>query len=502
MNRISLIKKGLVVAVILLFIVLSAVPSMSSVETGKTDVTVKKGYDDPENALVCGFVTDKDTGLPIEDVRVRLWWEDGEGNYDENETYTNTSGYYDMHTKAGYINMHFYADDYFSEHMYNYIIDPYEILWHNVSLFPHPPVTVTICGYIRDELTGGPISSAYVKLRWKDDYGHWWYNDTYTNTSGFYLRCAPAGDIRINVRADRYFTEYSDYEFVEENATFWINLSLTPKPHETAVVCGYIMNNMNGEPIEDVYIDLSWRDLEGHNDYNHTYTDGIGFYKMHTAPGRIKIYAHKNNYNHQYSPYYWIDDNQTIWINLSLSFVTPDESLVACGYVLDAITHTPVKYSYVRYDWKDDAGHVYSKYTYTNRAGFYQINVPPGSAQFYITGHGYQGFSTPWYDFNESKPLTWINASISPEITVTIVKPAPGLYINDFIKTPLLSKFLSQFMHKFRPIIIGPITIEANVTQNTSGVNRVDFYIDDVFQVTDISEPYNFTWNTTAFFTH
>ena len=67
---------------------------------------------------------------------------------------------------------------------------------------------------------------------------------------------------------------------------------------------------------------------------------------------------------------------------------------------------------------------------------------------------------------------------------------------------PLLSKLLSRFMPKFRPIIIGPITIEANVTQNTSGVNRVDFYIDDVFQKTDTIEPYNFTWNKTAFFTH
>jgi len=455
-----------------------------------------------ENALVCGFVTDKDTGSPIEGVRVRLWWTDGEGNYDENETYTNTSGYYGMHTKAGRINLHFYAGGYFNEHKYDYIIDSYETLWVNISLFPIPPVTVTICGYIKDKNTGDPIPSADVEIDWKDDYGHWWYNHTHSNASGFYRMGAPAGNIRIYAYADGYFYEYSNYYFVEENETFWINLSLEPKPPQTAVVCGYITDKMNGEPIEDADVDLDWRDDEGHYDYNYTYTDGIGFYKMNTAPGRIRIYAYKSNYNSQSSPYYWIEDNQTLWVNISLSFVTPDESLVACGYVLDTVTHAPVKYAYVRYDWKDNVGHIYSKYTYADRAGFYQINVPPGSAQFYITGHGYRGFSTPWYIFNESKPVTWINVSISPEITVAITKPVPGFYIDDFLKTPLLSKFLSWFMPNFKPIIIGPITIEANVTQNTSGVNRVDFYIDDVFQVTDTIEPYNFTWNKTAFFTH
>jgi len=465
----------------------------------QTEKTFKKGYDDPENALVCGFVTDKDTGLPIEDVYVELFWRDN-GNYDWNTTYTNASGYYGMHTAAGFIDLYFYADDYFREYQHNYIIDSYETLWINVSLFPHPPVTVTICGYIRDNNTGCPIPSADVDLQWKDDYGHWWYNDTYTNASGFYLMGAPAGDIRINARADGYFYEYSDGYFIEENITFWINLSLIPKPPETAVVCGYI-TEMNGEPIEDVGVELSWRDDEGHYNYNHTYTDGIGFYKMNTAPGRIKIYAYKSNYDSQSSPYYWIEDNQTLWINLSLPY-EPEESLVACGYVLDTVTRAPVKYAYVRYDWKDDIGHMYSKYTYADRVGFFQINVPPGSAQFYITSNGYQGFSTSWYDFNESVPITWINVSIAPEITVTIEKPLPGLYINNFLKMPLLSKLLSRFMPKFRPIIIGPITIEANVTQNTSGVNRVDFYIDDVFQKTDTIEPYNFTWNKTAFFTH
>jgi protocatechuate 3,4-dioxygenase beta subunit len=484
--------KGLVFGIIILFVGASIIPSMSGTTTelygeneNLAENNFKKRNNDPENAVVCGYVTDKDTGLPIENVEVEIYSWDDDG----------------MNTAEGWIDLHFHPDDYFHEHLWDYFIESYEILWYNVSLFPIPPVTVNIIGYITDINNGKPISSARVNLDWKDDYGHWWDNQTYSNGSGFYHMGGPAGELRIYVYADGYFSEGSDWYIVNENETFWINLSLVPEPPQTAVVCGYITDRMNGEPIEDADVDLQWRDDEGNYDYNYTYTDGIGFYKMRTAPGRIKIYAYKSNYDSQSSQYYWIEDNQTLWINLSLPY-EPDESLMACGYVLDTVTCTPIKYAYIRYDWKDDVGHIYSKYTYTDRVGFFQISLPPGSAQFYATSYGYQDFSTSWYVFNESKLITWINVSIEPEISVTIEKPLPGIYINDSLRTPLLSKFLSRFVPNFRPIIIGSITIEVNVTQNTSGVNRVDFYIDDIFHKTDNIKPYNFTWNKTAFFTH
>ncbi len=463
--------------------------------------SVKKGYNDPDNAFVCGFVTDKDTDLPIEDVEVFLWGEDDEGNYWYNITYTNTTGYYGMHTPAGHIDLDFYKSEYFSEYLYDFVIDPYETLWVNVSLFPKPQVTVTVCGYIKNKITEEPIPYVYIDLDWYDNYGHSWDNDTYSNGSGFYKMGAPAGDIKIDAHPDGYYYGESDWYNAKENETIWINLSLEPIPPQNSVVCGYITDKMTGEPIEDADIQLYWRDEEGNYDYNYTDTNGYGFYTIYTNPGRIRIYAYKSDYDSEYSEYYWIEDYQTFWINLSLSF-EPDESLDACGYVIDTVTLAPVKYAYVRYDWKDEDGHMYSKYTYSDKAGLFSINIPPGSAQFYITCYGYLGYTTSWFDFNESEPITWINVSISPEITVEIEKPLPGLYIDDTLKTPFLSKILSIFMPNFKPIVIGPITIEANVTQNTSGVSRVDFYIDDIFHKTDSIKPYNYTWNDTAYFTH
>ena len=465
------------------------------------DKIIKKGNNDPENSFVCGFVTDIDTGLPIENVDVSLYWWDYEGNYDYNTTYTNSSGYYGMHTAAGYVDLYFYKDDYFTEYSWDNVIDDYEILFVNVTLLSEPPVTVSICGYIKDKITNDPITNAYIDLNWKDSYGHTWYNDTYSNASGFYQMGAPSGNIRIYSHPDGYYHGYSDWYIINENETFWINLSLEPIPPQTAVVCGYITDKMNGEPIEDAYVELYWKDEEGNYDYNDTHTDACGFYKMYTNPGRIRIYTDTPNYHYQYTEYYWIEDNQTIWINLSLIF-EPEESIVACGYVLDSATHAPVKYAYVRYDWKDDIGHMYSKYTCTDKAGLFSIDIPPGSAQFYFTSYGYIDYTTSWIDINESENPTWINASISPEITVKIVRPLPGIYVYDILKTPIITKILSLLMIKLKPIIIGPITIEANVSQYTLGVNRVDFYIDDIFLKKDTIEPYNFTWNKTAYFNH
>ncbi|KYK33171.1 MAG: hypothetical protein AYK22_01285 [Thermoplasmatales archaeon SG8-52-3] len=468
---------------------------------GSFEKKIKTGYNYPETAFVCGFVSDKDTDLPIENVEVFLFGEDDEGNYWYNYSYTNTSGYYGMHTSAGYIYLSFYRNEYFSEYIDNIVIDPYDILWFNVSLTPIPPVTVTVCGYIKNKITEEPIPNVFVDLDWYDDYGHSWDNDSYTNISGFYKMGAPAGDIKIDAHPDGYYYCESDWYNANENQTIWINLSLQPIPPQTAIVFGYITDKMSGEPIEDADIQLYWRDEEGNYDYNYTDTDGWGFYKIYTNPGRIRIRAYKTNYEYEYSEYYWIEDNQTIWINLSLNF-EPDETLAACGYVVDTVTLAPVKYAYVRYDWKDDEGHMYSKYTHCDKAGYYFINVPPGSAQFLITSFGYEEFETSWFDFNESKAITWINISISPQITIQIDKPLPGLYINNNLKTPFLSKIFKFLIPNIKPLIIGPITIEANITKNTSGVNRVDFYIDGVFQKSDNIEPYNFTWNKTALFTH
>ncbi len=53
-----------------------------------------------------------------------------------------------------------------------------------------------------------------------------------------------------------------------------------------------------------------------------------------------------------------------------------------------------------------------------------------------------------------------------------------------------------------KPIIIGLIDIEINASQEQIGIERVEFYIDDILQATDITVPYSWTWNNIRFFKH
>jgi len=68
---------------------------------------------------------------------------------------------------------------------------------------------------------------------------------------------------------------------------------------------------------------------------------------------------------------------------------------------------------------------------------------------------------------------------------ITIIKPGKGLYFND--------KKIFPFPV---PVIIKGITIEVNVTDNRSGIARVEFFIDSTSVANLTTGPYNWKWDT------
>jgi len=80
------------------------------------------------------------------------------------------------------------------------------------------------------------------------------------------------------------------------------------------------------------------------------------------------------------------------------------------------------------------------------------------------------------------------------EPSLVVQKPAPGkLYLLDKELMPILGT---------RSIIIGKITIVTEATDDTSGIDNVKFYIDNDLKHTDATEPYQWEWDETIFFTH
>jgi hypothetical protein len=64
-----------------------------------------------------------------------------------------------------------------------------------------------------------------------------------------------------------------------------------------------------------------------------------------------------------------------------------------------------------------------------------------------------------------------------------LVKPINAFYV--------FNKFILPFK---MPIIVQMITIEANASDNESGIDRVEFYIDGLLKSEDSSEPYSYDW--------
>ena len=95
-------------------------------------------------------------------------------------------------------------------------------------------------------------------------------------------------------------------------------------------------------------------------------------------------------------------------------------------------------------------------------------------------------YDIPGGDNQDKYPLGYFGEDIEPPI-VEITSPQNGLY---FINHRLFS-----FLFKQRTIIIGAINIEVDAIDNQSGIEKVEFYIDDQLKETDVSEPYCWMWD-------
>ena len=452
-----------------------------------------------ENSEICGFVSDNETGNPLDNVDVDFYWVDQQGNQGWNTTYTDAEGWYHFNTAAVDFVLDFSHSNYFHESSSWLSVGENEICWFNISLIPTPEQTVHIQGYITDNTSGEPIEGAEIVLYWTDNQGHYWENYSESNASGYYSIRSIPGRTQIIVDYLHYYFTYSIELFTENNSHIWLNISLIPYPPVSAQVYGYITDAELGDPIPDASVHL-YCDTESGQFYNYTHTNEIGFYSIGTIPGDVVLMAYKNHYNTAWSTNYDIGENETIWVNLTLTFYPTENSRIK-GYVIDSETHAAIRNAFIRYDWKDNAGHFFSRSTFTDQKGYYSINTPAGTVQCFITGDGYANQQTSWF-FIEEYTEQWLNITLTPEIAVMFAKPQPGIFINNESRFPILSKILSRFFPKSIPLIIGPLEITVNVLKSSLGCNRVEFYIDTIYYGTDSRAPFTYYWNQTDSFKH
>jgi len=84
--------------------------------------------------MVCGYITEADTGIPLGDAQVYLEWQDEYYNTLDNETMTDQSGFYSMNVAAGETHLEIDKREYQSYSSYRNDVCSDGVLWQNISL--------------------------------------------------------------------------------------------------------------------------------------------------------------------------------------------------------------------------------------------------------------------------------------------------------------------------------------------------------------------------------
>jgi hypothetical protein len=346
-----------------------------------------------------------------------------------------------------------------------------------------------ICGYVTNSETYSPIENAFVNAV-QGDYWEGYWNETLTDSTGYYSINVEPGDVRILAGAKGYFNFQTNSITIIENDIIWINISLDFHPQENSKICGYMTDIETDLPIEYVYVYFEWGSWR-RGYWNDTLSDSNGYYSISSAAGNIELYFESDEYIPKYIDDYNVEDYQTIWLNISMT-PRPPENSIACGYITDLNSKDPIENARVILEWKDDQENTLEYETYTNSLGYYNIEIPAGETYLYLYAKNYISKSTYRNDAKENNIL-WINTSLEPDIIqVDILKPLKAIYING-----------NRLIPNPRCIIFGNIAVEAFIHdlwyRSRNDVEKVEFYIDNDLKETIISEPFIWSWTDKTF---
>jgi len=191
--------------------------------------------------------------------------------------------------------------------------------------------------------------------------------------------------------------------------------------------------------------------------------------------------------------------------------------------ILDIFTGSSVGWIYKEYDlsnYSDESLFIRFRFTTdqgTLKEGFYVDDITPvtdvvtvTTLSSSITDHFYditgkingtyyyrvKGNNSVrgWGDFSTLEKITVSLGGGENDTTPPVVQITTPKENYLYLKNRVLRSF-------FTTVILGYITIEVNATDD-SGIDRVEFYIDDKNVGIDTAAPYNWTWQIPAFFRH
>ncbi|MCK5030172.1 MAG: carboxypeptidase regulatory-like domain-containing protein, partial [Thermoplasmatales archaeon] len=358
----------------------------------------------PESSIIKGWVTNSDSE-PINNAFIYNFYIEETSNYanqTNNFTYTDNSGFYMFRSSPGLVGVVAFADGYFYNG-YSQNLSENETIILNITLEPLPPEISIVKGYVIDNTTGYGINDTEVEVSWSNGIEYYNHNHSSTDESGFYQLNVPSGDIIIYIRNYDYFRIYNLHYEMSEYEVLWYNVTLTRKPPENSVINGYIYDNKTGLPIEHALIDVTWYDDENSN-FNLTFSNSTGFYRVNIAGGTFDIYAAESSYfNHDYDNLY-IGENETMQIDFYL-IPRPIEKSQIHGYIFDNRASLPIKNVRLYVLWSGGNGFSYTNSTESNSSGYYSLNVANGSIRLSAYIDNYFTESSGYFNISDYEDM-------------------------------------------------------------------------------------------------
>ncbi|MCX6660957.1 MAG: carboxypeptidase regulatory-like domain-containing protein [Euryarchaeota archaeon] len=181
-----------------------------------------------ETAILRGYISSAHNGTPLV-ANVSLRWRDNLQQTYRNTTVSDVNGFYQMDVAPGQISLDISKEGYFPEAPIEFNITDAQTIWTNVSLYPLPPETSAVCGYLTDNSTGAPLINVRVDVTWFNvSINHEYTREARTNASGFFSIPIAPGELYIDLREDG-FNYYDPYRHdAVDGKPLWMNLSIQP----------------------------------------------------------------------------------------------------------------------------------------------------------------------------------------------------------------------------------------------------------------------------------
>ena len=260
--------------------------SASGYKTHYGEVTVKPGDDneydtalepEEENSMVYGYVTDADTGDPIDMADVHL--RNSDNSY---STRTDREGYYEIQCASGEYDITISKEGY-KTHYGQVKVASDEEVKYDAELNRDGSKTY-LDGHVWDAETEEPVNEAEITLEGPN--GNY---EGYSDKEGYYYISCEPGEYDMR-------TEHPDYEDDERQVEVREGANQEDvflEPNAIARVYGYVTDSQTSDPIYEARIRFSDKDSGETTDVE---TDGEGWYSVELSPGDFDIYVSKEDY--------------------------------------------------------------------------------------------------------------------------------------------------------------------------------------------------------------